>query len=99
LVREAEIEGEAGTANAGQKFFADEILLNTRTGELIANGNVVFSTPTARIAADSVVFNTKTRVGTFNTAYGIASLGERGEQNRSMFGTLEPDVYFYGNTI
>ena len=99
LVREAEIEGEAGTANAGQKFFADEILMNTRTGELIANGNVVFSTPTARIAADSVVFNTKTRLGTFNTAYGIASLGERGQENRSMFGTLEPDVYFYGNTI
>jgi LPS-assembly protein len=99
LVREAEIEGEAGTANAGQKFFADEILMNTRTGELVANGNVVFSTPTARIAADSVVFNTKTRVGTFNSAYGIASLGERGERNRSMFGTLEPDVYFYGNTI
>jgi LPS-assembly protein len=99
LMREAEIEGEAGTANAGQKFFADEILLNTRTGELTANGNVVFTTPTAQISADSIVFNTKTKLGTFHTAYGIASLGERGERNRSMFGTLEPDVYFYGNTI
>ena len=99
LVREVEIEGEAGTPNAGQKFFADQIEMNLKTGEMVARGNVVFSTPKERISADHVLFNTKTKLGTFNTAYGIASLGERGEQNRSMFGTLEPDVYFYGNTI
>ena len=99
LMREVEIEGEAGTANAGQKFFADDLQMNTKTGELSAIGNVVFATPTARISADSVVFNTKTRVGTFNNASGIAQLGERGERNRSMFGTLEPDVYFRGATI
>ncbi len=99
LQREVEIEGEPGTANAGQKFFADDLQMNIKTGELSAIGNVVFSTPTARISADSVVFNTKTRVGTFNNANGIAQLGERGERNRSMFGTLEPDVYFYGSQI
>lgn len=99
LQREVEIEGEPGTANAGQKFFADDLVMNIRTGELTASGNVVFSTPTARISADSVVFNTKTSVGTFNNASGIAELGERGERNRSMFGTLEPDVYFYGQSI
>ena len=99
LVSEVEIEGEPGTANAGQEFFADRVEINLRTGELIAKGNAVFSTPTSRIAADSIVFNTKTKLGTFHTAYGIASLGERGEQNRSMFGTPEPDIYFYGNTI
>jgi LPS-assembly protein len=99
LMREVEIEGEPGTPNAGQKFFADELLMNTKTGELSAVGNVVFSTPTARISADSVVFNTKTGVGTFNNANGIAQLGERGERNLSMFGTLEPDVYFFGEKI
>jgi LPS-assembly protein len=99
LQREVEIEGEAGTANAGQKFFADDLQMNVKTGELSAIGNVVFMTPTARISADSVVFNTKTRVGTFNNASGIAQLGERGERNLSMFGMLEPDVYFYGATI
>ena len=99
LVREVEIEGEAGTANAGQKFFADAVEMNTTTGEMVARGNVVFSTPTAQISADSVVFNTKTKLGTFTNAFGIASLGERGEENRSMFGTLEPDVYFYGSEI
>ncbi len=100
LQRDVEIEGEAGSPNAGQKFFADDLQLNIRTGELIASGNVVFQTPTAQISADSVVFNTKTKMGTFTTASGIASLGEeRGNENRSMFGALEPDVYFYGNEI
>jgi LPS-assembly protein len=99
LMREVEIEGEPGGENAGQKFFADDLQLNTRTGELIATGNVVFASPTVRISSDSVVFNTKTRMGKFVNASGIASLGERGEENRSMFGTLEPDVYFYGSEI
>ncbi len=99
LAREVEIEGEAGSPNAGQKFFADDLEMNTRTGELIASGNVVFQTPTAQISADSVVFNTKTSVGTFNNASGIAQLGERGTRNQSMFGSLEPDVYFYGQQI
>jgi len=99
LMREVEIEGEPGSPNAGQKFFADDLELNTRTGELTASGNVVFSTPAARISADSVVFNTKTRLGTFKNAHGIAQLGERGMRHRSMFGTLDPDIYFYGEQI
>src|SRR5687768_1795306 len=99
LMREVEIEGEPGSPNAGQKFFAEHVEMNIRTGELTARGNVVFSTPTARISSDTVVFNTKTKLGTFTNAFGIASLGERGEENRSMFGTLEPDVYFYGSEI
>jgi LPS-assembly protein len=99
LIREVEIEGEPGSPNAGQKFFADDLQMNTRTGELIAIGNVVFSTPSARISADSVTFNTKTQLGVFKNASGIAQLGERGERNRSMFGTLEPDVYFYGSEL
>jgi len=99
LIREVEIEGEPGTPQADQKFFADDLQMNIKTGELIAEGNVVFQTPTARIAADSAVFNTKTSVGTFTNANGIAQLGERGQRNLSMFGGLEPDVFFHGATI
>ena len=99
LTREVEIEGEKGSPNEGQKFFADEAELNTRTGELTASGNVVFSTPDTRVAADSVVFNTHTKLGTFTNASGIAALGARGEKDRSMFGTMEPDIYFYGQVI
>ena len=99
LMREVEIEGEKGSPNEGQKFFADNVELNTRTGELTASGNVVFSTVDARVSADTVVFNTRTKRGTFTNASGIASLGERGDRDRAMFGTLEPDVYFYGEVI
>ncbi len=99
LMRDVEIEGEAGTANAGQKFFADELEVNIRTGEFTARGNVVLQTPTSRIAGDSAVFSSRTKLGTFTNATGIAQLGERGRQNQSMFGTLEPDVYFYGAQI
>ena len=98
-MREVEIEGAPGTPNEGQKFFADDLQMNLKTGELTAEGNVVFRTPTTSIAADSVVFNTKTSVGTFTNANGIAQLGERGTRNLSMFGGLEPDVYFYGQQI
>ena len=99
LMREVEIEGDAGSTNAGQKFFADDLEMNTKTGELTARGNVVLRTPTSQISAESVVFNTKTKLGTFTNASGIAQLGERGRQNQSMFGTLEPDVYFNGAII
>ena len=99
LISEVEIEGEAGSANAGQKFFADQVEVNVKSGALTARGNVVLQTPTSRIASESAVFNTKTKLGTFTNATGIAQLGERGRQNQSMFGTLEPDVYFYGAEI
>jgi LPS-assembly protein len=100
LMREVEIEGEPGSPNAGQKFFADDLQFNTKTGELIASGNVVFSTPTSRISAETVVFNTHSKMGTFNNASGISQLGEKSKPNLAMFGgMLEPDVYFYGETI
>ncbi len=97
LMREVEVTGVG--ANAGQQIFADDLLWNIRTGELSAEGNVLLVSPTGRIASERAVFNTKNGLGTFYTASGTASLGARGAQDRSMFGTLEPDVMFYGRTI
>ncbi len=97
LMREVEVNGVG--PNAGQQIFADDLTFNTATGEFTASGNVTLVSPTARLSADSVTFNTKTGLGTFVTAFGMASLGERGAEVKSMFGTLEPDVYFYGKTI
>jgi hypothetical protein len=97
LMREVEVVGTG--PNAGQQIFADDLLWNTRTGELTAEGNVLLVSPTSRIAAERVVFNTRTGLGTFHTAAGMASLGDRATQDKSMFGGLEPDVYFRGETI
>jgi LPS-assembly protein len=97
LMRQVEVIGVG--PNAGQQLFADELRWNIRTGEFTALGNVLMVSPTARLAAERVVFNTKTSRGTFYTASGIASLGDRATEHRSMFGTLEPDVYFGGEQI
>ena len=97
LAREVEVTGVG--SNAGHQIFADDLEWNIRTGEFTASGNVVLVSPTSRLAAERVVFNTKTRLGTFENASGIASLGTQGQKDRSMFGTLEPDVYFHGKLI
>jgi hypothetical protein len=97
LMREVEVIGTG--PNKGQQIFADDLLWNTCNGELSAEGNALLVSPTSRIAAERVAFNTKTGLGTFYTASGMAGLGDRAEQDKSMFGGLEPDVYFYGESI
>jgi hypothetical protein len=97
LMRDVECNGEG--PNKGQQIFADDLLWNRKNGELESQGNVLLVSPTARITAERVVFNTRTGLGTFYIASGSASLGERGTKDRSMFGTLEPDLYFWGETI
>lgn len=97
LVNEVEVIGVG--PNAGQQIFADQIRWNIATGEFEAKGNVLIVSPTSRLSAEHVTFNTKTGLGTFHTASGLASLGSRGTQDRGMFGGLEPDIYFYGETI
>ncbi len=97
LVGQVEVEGEG--PNAGQRLAADEAVWNTRTGDLKASGNVLLVTPTSRLSAERVEFNTRTRLGTFYTAAGIGDLGTSGQEDIAMFGSLEPDVYFYGEVI
>jgi lipopolysaccharide assembly outer membrane protein LptD (OstA) len=82
---------------AGQKFYANVVDLYTADHRLEASGNVVYETATARIAAERAVFFTRAGTGTFYSASGLASLGERAD--KSMFGALEPDVYFYGEML
>lgn len=94
-----QVEMEGVGSNKGTKIFADEIEWNITTGDATASGNVLVSTPDSRISAERAVLNTRTKLGTFYTAYGIAALGERGEEDRTMFGAMEPDVYFYGEAI
>ena len=84
--------------SAGTRFFADEIDLFTRpTFRIVASGNVVFSGPEGRIAAERVEYNVTDGTGTFHLASGIISLGDT--VDRVQFGNQDPDVYFYGDTI
>jgi LPS-assembly protein len=80
------------------QLFADRAELFTDIDRLKASGSVVFVSGTSRIAAERMEFNTRTKTGTFFTATGIANLENRGIE-RSLFGSQEPDAYFYGETI
>ena len=83
---------------AGTRFFADEIDIYSKpTLRIVASGNVVFSGPDGRIAAEKVEFNVTDGTGTFYQAAGIMSLG--GTVDRVQFGNQDPDVYFYGEMI
>ncbi|HWP98879.1 MAG TPA: putative LPS assembly protein LptD [Vicinamibacterales bacterium] len=79
------------------RFYADEMEIHLDTHRLVARGNVVFTQGASRVAADRMEFDTKSRTGVFYHATGSVSLGERAD--RSMFGTQEPDAYFYGETL
>ena len=84
--------------SAGTRFFADEIDLFTKpTFRVVASGNVVFSSPEGRIAAERVEYNVTEGTGTFYQASGIMSLGDT--VDRVQFGNQDPDVYFYGEMI
>jgi LPS-assembly protein len=89
--------GNVQVSCADMMFFADEMDLHTDTNVLTASGNVVFTSGGNRIGADRMEFDTKSRTGTFFNASGTATLGDR--VDRSLFGTQEPDAYFYGEKI
>jgi LPS-assembly protein len=80
------------------QIFADEAEVFPDADRMRASGNVVFVSGDNRISADRLEFNTKTKTGTFFVASGIANLEGRGI-DRSLFGTQEPDAYFWGETI
>ena len=79
------------------KFYADFVEYFGDTNRLVATGNVLVIETDHQIAADRADFNAKTRLGTFYNARGFAALGAT--EDVSTFGTLEPDVQFYGETL
>jgi LPS-assembly protein len=80
------------------QFYADEAEVFNDADRVRAWGNVLFVSSNNRISAERMDFNTRTRTGTFYVASGIANMENRGI-DRSLFGTQEPDAYFYGETI
>lgn len=93
-----------------QSFSADEVEGFNDTHQIIGTGNVVFTHGTSRIAADRMEYNSQTKTGTFYNATGTATMKDQNAQRpgmpprapdspKSLFGTQEPDVYFYGEKI
>jgi LPS-assembly protein len=78
-------------------LFAERVDVYTDTHKAVAVGNVLVTQNGDRISADRAVFDTQTHLGTFYHATGISTLGP--EQAKGMFGTRDPDIYFYGDII
>ena len=83
--------------NSMVKFFADQVDIYFEENRLEARGNVVFSDPNGRIAAERVEFDLATGTGVFHDASGIMAMGQFA--NPSQFAGQDPDVYFYGERI
>ena len=79
-------------------LYADEVVYDKTTNLLEAFGHVNLQEKDLQIYGDHAVFNRLTRLGMFDNANGFAQLGEKPNQ-KSLFGTLEPDVYFWGEKI
>jgi hypothetical protein len=79
-------------------LYADEVVYETDTQEIFATGSVSLQQPDLQIYAERAVLNGQTKLGTFYTASGIASVGPEPVE-RSAFGTMEPDVMFHGAEI
>ena len=91
--------GQVELLKGDTRFYADKADYYVDTHRLVASGNVTVVQGETTISAASIDFNTETELGTFygSPAWGMVSLGNR--VDRSMFGTLEPDMMFYGDTI
>jgi LPS-assembly protein len=89
--------GDVVLEQPGMKLYADQVDFYPKTNRLIATGNVLLRETDHQIAADRADFDAVTQLGTFYNASGYAALGKMADV--SQFGTLQPDVQFYGETI
>jgi LPS-assembly protein len=89
--------GQVELSKEDMTFFADIVDYYPTSHRMVASGNVVYASKENRIAADKLDFDTETRLGTFFNASGTARLTQ--EVDRSMFGTQEPEAYFFGEVI
>jgi LPS-assembly protein len=79
------------------RFFAEYVEVFQDRNRVVATRNVLAVSPTSRISAERMEFDTRLKTGVFYNADGSASLGDR--VDRSMFGTQEPDAMFRGREV
>jgi LPS-assembly protein len=87
------------------KVYAEEVWIYTDEHRAVATGNVVFTQGESRISADRAEFDTRTRLGVFHNATGMAKLQPDESSGRSTSVAVPPisgqdtDVYFFGDTV
>lgn len=97
--------GEVELESADTKIYADDVEAWVNEDRVVANGNVLFVQGNNRVSADRADFNTKTRLGTFYNASGIASIQpprqtpQPGAVIAPQLVGAETDVYFFGEEV
>ena len=79
------------------EFHADQVDFFSDESRLVATGSVVFTAEGSRVAADRAEFDIDGLTGVFFNAFGSTELTE--DVERSMFGTQEPAMEFWGEQI
>ena len=92
-----EVQMTGGSGDDTWQFFADQVDIFTDESRLVASGNVVFAAGGGRVAAERAEFDIQAMTGTFYNAAGSTRLVE--DVERSMFGTQEPELRFWGEII
>jgi hypothetical protein len=82
--------------DAQTRFFADQVDWFLDTNRLAATGNVVFTTRTGHVAAESAEFDLDRNTAVFQVASGLMPLGTVGTIRQP---GQDADVYFWGKTI
>jgi LPS-assembly protein len=77
---------------------ANKIEWESDTHAIRATGEVTLQQPTLTLSADRAELDGNTNLGTFYNAAGQARLGDEPDK-KSPFGTVEPDVIFWGEYI
>jgi LPS-assembly protein len=86
-------------------IFADEAWFYSDEDKLVLVGNVTFAQGNNRISAERAEINTKTRLGSFSNASGIATVQPQRQQARPggvalpPMGGQETVVYFFGDSV
>src|SRR5882672_3101151 len=87
------------------KIYADDVMVYGDENKTLATGNVVFAQGNNRLSAEHAEFDTKTGLGTFYNAWGIASVQPPRQQAHAGVsippptGQTETNVFFFGDKI
>jgi len=87
------------------KIYADDVVVYGDENKTLATGNVVFAQGNNRLSAEHAEFDTKTGLGTFYNAWGIASVQPPRQQAHAGVsippptGQTETNVFFFGDKI
>ncbi len=99
------LSGNVAMKRGDTELYAEVVEAFTDRNRVVATGNVVFTQGTNRISADRAEFDTRTRLGTFYNASGMATfqpprqpLQARGFAAPQLT-TKDNDVYFFGETV